>query len=333
MRIVFLCRNQDISIGSYRIWIHDLHKTLTEMGVNSAIIDPSAAGYSLNVSDVIILSKGDSELVHHYRDILPNNLLGVINLGAENTDLPLDFVIVGSLEEADSLSKYNTIFYPLIERIFENAPLKVHKDNGVLGKLKLCYHGHFPHLTKFKPHLKAAIEELDKEDPVELKIISGATNIKWDEFRPNIENIIYRKWDIRTIAQEIQECDIGIVPNITDYSGQVRNVTSVSEGLYATDNCFRFKNKSNAGRCFVFHQLGIPVVADLTPSNFHIMGDNKNGYLAMTKNGWLKGMKKLTDPSHRNEVALNAKTAFDRLYDPKDWAERMVNELRSMLDE
>ena len=104
-------------------------------------------------------------------------------------------------------------------------------------------------------------------------------------------------------------------------------------GLYETDYCFRFKNKSNAGRCFVFHQLGIPVIADLTPSNFHIMGDNKNGYLVMSKNGWLKAMHKLADPEHRNEIAKNAKSIFESLYNPKDWAKRMVNELRGMLDE
>ena len=333
MRIVFLCRNQDITVGSYRIWIHDLHKTLTELGIDAIIADPSYDYRLIEKDDIIILSKGDADLCHRLREEYPKNLLGIINLGAENKSLPIDFVIVGSLEEADSLSQYKTIFYPLIERIFENIPIKVHEPASNLKKLKLCYHGHLPHLAKFKPNIKTAIEELNKYCPVELKIISAVTDIKWDGFKPEIENISYSLWDINTIAQEIQDCDIGIVPNITDYSEEVRHDTSDMMGLYETDYCFRFKNKSNAGRCFVFHQLGIPVIADLTPSNFHIMGDNKNGYLAMSKNGWLKAFHKLADPEHRNEIAKNAKSTFESLYNPKDWAKRMVNELRGMLDE
>ena len=334
MRIVFLCRNQDISIGSYRIWIHDLHKTLTEMGVDSVIMNPSD-NFTLEVkNDVVILSKGDLDLSHGINKAFPENKIGVINLGAEHRDLPIDFVIVGSLEEADSVSLYpHVFFYPLIERIFENIPIKAHEKESFSAPLKLCYHGHLPHLAKFNPYLSAAIEELNKEHPVELKIIAGNDKVKWEFGRPNIEDITFKKWDINTIAEEIQSCDVGIVPNITDYSAQIRDNTNSALGLYSTDYCFRFKNKSNAGRCFVFHQLGIPVVADLTPSNFHIMGDPKNGYLAMSKNGWLKALKKLIDPSHRNEIAKNAKDTFDHLYNPVNWAERLVKEIGAMVNE
>ena len=87
------------------------------------------------------------------------------------------------------------------------------------------------------------------------------------------------------------------------------------------------KNKSNAGRCFVFHQLGIPVVADLTPSNFHIMGDPKCGFLALNRASWRKALKRLAEPEIRQEIADNAKREFDRLYNPQEWAQRLYKDL------
>ena len=92
----------------------------------------------------------------------------------------------------------------------------------------------------------------------------------------------------------------------------------------------RFKNKSNAGRAFVFHQLGIPVVADLTPSNLHILGNPKNGFCVLSTNGWLKAFRKLKDYKVRQEIANNAKDEFDRLYDPIIWAKDLYEEIRKI---
>ena len=72
------------------------------------------------------------------------------------------------------------------------------------------------------------------------------------------------------------------VPNITQINSKSFPSDSAL-GLYNTDYILRMKNKSNAGRAFVFHQLGIPVVADITPSNFHIMGGDDCGYLVNSK--------------------------------------------------
>ena len=46
--------------------------------------------------------------------------------------------------------------------------------------------------------------------------------------------------------------------------------------IYGRSNDYnlQFKATSNAGRAFVFHQLGIPVIADFWPCNFEIL-DNK----------------------------------------------------------
>jgi glycosyltransferase involved in cell wall biosynthesis len=92
----------------------------------------------------------------------------------------------------------------------------------------------------------------------------------------------------------------------------------------------RFKNKSNAGRSFVFHQLGIPVVADITPSHFHVMGNPDCGFLVADKAGWYKALLKLTNYRTRQEIADNAKKEFDRLYDPHDWARKLYREIEEI---
>ena len=102
-------------------------------------------------------------------------------------------------------------------------------------------------------------------------------------------------------------------------------------GKYNTDYLLRFKNKSNSGRSFVFHQLGIPVVADITPSNFHILGNPKNGSIASNEQSWYKSLSELRDPVYRQSVADNAKEEFDRLYDPLEWASKLYREIENIL--
>ena len=331
MRIVFFCSNQDINVGSYRIWIHDLQKTLSELQVNSLVCHPSDEVTINPKSDVVILSKGDAGIAQVIRNAFPDILIGVINLDASVQNLPINFVIVGSIEEMDSVAAYQNVFlYPLIELMFENNKTKKHKQSNTL---KLCFHGHYPHLSKFNPHLLAAIEELKDEIDIELKIITGDTSFKWEIGKPNIPKIKFVKWNYETVADEIKDCDVGIVPNITDYSPQVRSITNKDLGLYETDYCLRFKNKSNAGRCFVFHQLGIPVIADITPSNFHIMGDPKNGYLVLSKDGWKRAFRNLINASHREEIASSARKTFSKMYDPKVWAASLIKNIEEMRNE
>jgi len=121
-------------------------------------------------------------------------------------------------------------------------------------------------------------------------------------------------------------CDIGIVPNITTYSSKDQE-SNPELGLYDTDYILRLKNKSNAGRAFVFHQLGIPVVADFTPSNFHIMGGNDCGYLVSSANGWKQSILKLTNTRNRQEISNKAFEKFRSLYDTKHWANKLYTEL------
>ena len=324
-KVLFISSTSDIETGSYRIWVNDLNQYFQECNI------PSAISYgipdSVSECDIIICGKSDAAAAVAVKSAFPSKKVGVINLSSDRKGLPIDFVIVGSPEEMVSLSHYENVFlYPLIERMYQSPDdYKRHEDSSLL---RIGFHGHYPHLNKFCPHLDRALEDLEKEYDIELLIITTNTSFEWRVGRPNIKNIVTKRWDVNTVKEDLLSCDVGIVPNITNLSLQDLNLgTSVDMGLYNTDHIIRMKNKSNAGRCFVFHQLGIPVVADLTPSNFHIMGDPSCGFLALNRDSWRKALTKLTDSKVRQEIADNAKREFDRLYSPHEWAQRLYKNI------
>ena len=243
--ICFFSANRDVSVGSYRIWVEDLSYYFSKIGVKSTIISDPNKIYKY---DTVIFSKQHPDLAAQAKSIFPRKKIGTINLAADQSSNPCDFVIVGSIEEKISLSEHKNVFiFPLIEQTFQNSELKNHLLKKDSERTKICFHGHNPHLNKFENNF----------------------------------------------------------------------------GLHNTDYFFRFKNKSNAGRCFVFHQLGVPVIADLTPSNLHILGNPECGYIANNKQTWEAAMMDMTDKNKRDLVSKKAKEEFDRLYDPLDWAARL----------
>ena len=121
------------------------------------------------------------------------------------------------------------------------------------------------------------------------------------------------------------------MPNVTSIDvSKDRDSLSVDLGRYNTDYVTRFKNKSNAGRNFVFHQLGIPVIADLTPSSLHFLGSPECGFVAQNANSWYKALLTLRDKNKRQQIADNAKIEFDRLYNPTSWARHLYNKIEEI---
>lgn len=327
MRISFLSSNRDISVGSHRIWVNDLNDYFRECGYQSEICNREINPEN---TDVFICGKNDVNIAIQIKNKFPTKKVGVINLSANNRNLPIDFIIVGSIEEMDSLSHYKNVFlFPLIEKMYQKSfDYKIHCDKPTL---RIGFHGHYPHLSKFSPNIKRALEEIDKDNDIELCVITSNISFNWKFGKPNIKKIVIKPWSIESVKKNLLSCDIGLVPNITHIPFDLNKYkTSVDLGLYDTDIILRMKNKSNAGRSFVFHQLGIPVVADFTPSNFHVMGNPECGVIASTYEGWKKGILRLRDFKLRQKIADNAKKEFDRLYNPHDWATKLYNEIKEI---
>jgi len=314
MKINFVSQNPDLNRGSFRIWIHDLCYYLNNIGVDANI------NYEGKDSDVVIFDKSFS-----YVKKIDGIKVGYINpVGFKKHNA--DFIIAGSLEEKDSLLCNDNVFlFPLIEKMYQNCMLKIHKKTD---KIKICFHGSSTHLYSFDSNLKNALEELYKSKNIELVVIQEKSIDDWVQGRPNIP-IKFLQWNIKTVLNDIMSCDIGICPNVTEPMIKPHDV-NIPFGLYDTDYLLRFKNKSNAGRAFVFHQLGIPVVADLTPSNFHILGNPDNGYIAMSQHGWLKSLQELTCENKRSLISFNAKKEFNRCYNPNEWAKRLYKSIEKI---
>ena len=318
MKVLFVSTKTSIATGSYRIWVKDLSNYMNKIGVQTEINSKCDAS-------VVILGKENRHHIDYYRRKMPNAKIGLINPSPQGK-IKADFIIAGSIEEMDSLSKYKNVFlYPLIEGMFEDQPLKVHKK---VSPSTIGFHGHYPHLSKLNPYFKPALEEFSKERDICIKVITGPQDFEWSKSKPKIKIKIV-PWHVNTIKNEIGSCDIGIIPNITYLKTDIAK-SSIHDGLYDTDYTIRFKNKSNAGRLFVFMQMGVPVIADITPSNLHLLGDPECGYAVLSKEGCLNGLRWLSDPSNRSKMAQKARKEFNRLYNPITWTERLVRQINGL---
>lgn len=352
MKIGFMSHNGDMSVGSYRIWCNDLNKYLGEAGYDSVLFEQTEV-FQYNVvagsiqakfrkgklekikeCDVIILSKNSSMFFGDIKNLSKDILVGVINYAADAPALPFDFYIVGSLEEKASMSKYDNVFYyPLIEDMYQAEEL--YKKHEHKEELTIGFHGSYSHISKLGFQNKAilnALREFSQEQKITLKIVTNPqTQIPEIKSIPNWKTVVV-PWKIETVAEELLGCDIGIVPNVgylplTDLN---KTEANVHKGFFPTDYLMRFKNKSNSGRSFVFHQLGVPVVTDLTPSNFHVMGSGECGHIVANQEGWLKSFRYFKDHTKRQQVADRAKDEFDRLYNPHDWAKKLYNQIKGV---
>lgn len=340
MNVLFLDTGTP-STGSSRIWTHHLAKLMGNEGVRVFINDRE----SLEHAHVVLLGKSTGLDIFDdtiQREAKP--VIGVINPSdytpeRKTAALRADFLLVGSQEERDYYLQYNrnVFIFPLIEDIATQPKQHVQTSEVTLG-----YHGNLHHLNQFFPHITRAIEAVAREIP--LKMIAlyniGQEGL-WKKGRPSIP-IQDVQWDLGSFPAALMASDIGIVPGLAPCEGLrgrlAKWITGARRewkyGAFRTDYIIRFKNNSNAGRAFVFHQLGIPVISDFMPSCFHILADPDCGCLAHGEKGWEYAIRKLA-LSHRSrqEMAQNAKKRFNELYDPQIWTQRLLVSLNDLLSD
>ena len=322
MKIALIHKNTNINIGSYRMWIHDLHIYLNQIGYKTVINPKDVSPY-----DIIIYGKGMGGKQKS------NKKIGIINPACDNKSLIqiMDFIIVGSIEERESIIQYNKncFIFPLIENMYQNIQPKIHEKKD---KITIGYHGNPNHLNHMALGLSKALERLSNTFNIELVILESQLNSlknNWIQGKPKIP-IRIKKWNFKTLINDIQEFDIGIVPNISDIVHTNKLKPNMTLGKYNTDIMIRFKNKSNNGRTLVLCQLGIPVVADITPSNMHILANPDNGYGVLSEEGWYQALIELLCEKNRNFISQNAYKECSRLYNPLEWAKKLVKSIENI---
>jgi hypothetical protein len=326
-----------IEEGSSRLHVYNLHHWLSKLGYDVHLNDWN------HYSDYDIVCFGKSVKVEEIIKAKAQNpklICGSINPSDYTSKKrkilkKSDFFIVASITEREYYCQYNknVFFVPQIERLFNKV--KKHEDHE---PIVLGYHGNFDHLTQFHPYLKPALEILAKEFRIKLIVVSSRKPLKfWRVGRPDIE-IAGVPWTLDTFEEQLLRCDIGLVPGLTPITSREKNLIFKflklkQRGItsYTDDYLLRFKNNTNSGRTFVFHQLGIPVVSDYLPTSFHILADPRCGYLAHSTEGWLFALRNLCKSAdHRQKIAQNALKEFNRLYDPLEWSKRLYQDIENL---
>ncbi len=337
MNIFFLQRG-DEKLGSNRIYINNLSYWLSKCKIKikkSKIINSGYSHYILSKYSTINDLKKIREI---NKQKVICGLVHPSNLSRSNLNLidKVDFLITGSIEEKDYYSFLNKpiIRFPQLEKIDFKIKKHINRKKIVIG-----YHGNLEHLEEMD-ELKKALEKLNLKYNILLTVIYDKKLGKWVRGRPNIP-IKEVDWSLSNLTKEISKFDIGIVPCTNNFfldkyksynlfSFLVKFLTG-GKNRRINDYIIRFKVTSNAGRSFIFHQLGVPVIGDFWPSNFEILGNPKFGLMAHSETGWYKCLEELiSSPKKRKFLSKNAQLEFKRRYDPIYWSKNFITELKKI---
>jgi glycosyltransferase involved in cell wall biosynthesis len=253
-----------------------------------------------------------------------------------------DFLLVCSVEQREAFLRLNrNILVHYLFPLMPPAP-RAHVD---AEPLVIGYHGNRVHLECFATGLKPALELLGRERPVELLAvydIAGKGRVREAALPdPAVVPTIHVQYDhgyapdstvTPTFYESLVRADIGVVPNLlplADERRALRLTASLDPQLAYEpfDHLTRFKASSNPNRLFPFAQLGIPVVADFTPSFAQFVLDGVSGALVRSGRGWYEALARLGGSTLlRTALADELRARLDTAY------ERQLDDLLAFLD-
>lgn len=214
-----------------------------------------------------------------------------------------DFLLVSSIEHRDYFLKYNK--NPFIYYFFPRTPKEIKKHSNK-RKVIIGYHGNKVHLNSMID-VAWALDELSKIYDIEFHAIYNIEKFgKWKKNRPKKCKVVDIQWTTK-MAKDLRECDIGVAPSLQPIHTRFGLIASKfyfkKDYLYSnSDYLFRFKYSNGPGRIYPFAMLGIPVVADASPSQCQFIQNGVSGFICCTKEGWYNNLEKLIkDASLRGE--------------------------------
>lgn len=282
----------------------------------------------------VVLFMGYDPHVAEARAAKPSLKIGVIDLRFMDMSSArgADFAIANGVEISDWLSNYfeNIFIYPIYPQIC--LPLKKHIQHK---PLIVGYHGNKIHLAATKPHVLAALETLSVDYPVELWAVYDihSLGLMPENFcDPQKVKVRYFQWKEDVYERVLAQVDIGIVPNLIPLQDEAlakeyaRPFSSIIPSHPQADYLLRFKKTTNAGRIYVFSQLGIPVVAGMTPSAAQVIRHEVSGYIALGAAGWYYGLKRLVESAElRTQMGTCLYEDFQRDITPQVLNRRLVD--------
>ncbi|RME57121.1 hypothetical protein D6779_09370 [Candidatus Parcubacteria bacterium] len=259
--------------------------------------------FNRNYADYnVILFMGYDPRVAEARAANPAAKIGVIDPRPSTLSAAqgADFVVANGVEMGDWLANYfeNIYIYPIYPQVNVSPKTHTHHTPVILG-----YHGNKVHLMSMRPIISQALDALAKEYEVELWAVYNIDllgKMPFDLCRARNCKVRYFQWHEGVYADVLSQVDIGIVPNLIPLKNETiakRKAASYSRVLqpHDSDYLLRFKVSTNPGRIYVFSQLGIPVVAGMSPSAASAVQHGYSGYLAYSSGGWYWALKKLAE--------------------------------------
>ncbi len=320
----------DISSGSDRIFCYTFSKFLNNSG--NCISEIFEGPIKNSNCDIAIFKKDYpfKKLQEFAKN--ENSLIGIVNPSDKsNKSLKAikiaDFAIVGSIEEKAYYSKYLKCFvYPLIEDIKENHIL----DYESRPDKTICYHGNKQHLDFININIEKALIRL-KSEGYKFKAVYDFKKLGKCKKKFITDHI---QWEENSWLDEISNSTVGVFPS-THYPGLIRSKLSKlisRKRVLRNDYLLQYKNTSNASRAFVFHQLKIPVVAEIGGSIHHILGDEECGYICYSEKSWYDSISRLCKDKNLNQrFAEKASILMKKHYVPHIWCEKFINEMKYWL--
>ena len=178
----------------------------------------------------------------------------------------------------------------------------------------LCYHGNHMHIQSLLPVLgdiRSPFKLLVLVEPRATKAL--AKQVDALEWRAGMVDFV--AYDPRKIYQHLAECDLGLAPSEVAPTGDVGQVARQTAPSFVQvdeqpeDMVKRCKRTSNAGRAFVFMQLGVPAIVDACPESvlFSSFNEKPTVLVSYRHDAWSQLIADvLADPWLRRELSSNS---------------------------
>lgn len=249
----------------------------------------------------------------------------------------IDLLISNGLE--NYLYNYSNNYLNLRYETYPEISL-LEKKQPINSKLVLGYHGNKIHLDSMFPRITNAIEKLNNEVPLELwamyniaglgiskKIITNKIGFSVKHIQYSHENYI----------NYMSKVDIGLVPQLMPYNdniiSRIISLRSINKyNQHKDDYTLRFKETTNLGRQFIFFQLKVPVISDMTPSALSFIKNEENGFIAYSSENWYNYLRMLSkDTILRETIAFKAYNDWSKEFSHDNLNLKLIKILKKLI--
>jgi|GEM_PF-5436959 len=312
-----------LKYGTARIFHRNMANEFRKLGVEATFRD-----WDYNDKDVLITKAHERE-VRRAKAENSDLTVGVVHPSDNDRGLvaeieAADFLICNTEVERDYYLKYNPNIVVTHHAEYHPGVMKSYVDGPDSEPIEIAYHGNKGHLETMKHRITPALDLLGKEYDVRFVAVYNVdSHGKWTTGVPNIdvEHVQHAEGpDMSRVHRRLSQCDIGIVPNYNEIPEQIKRLIKFytskwSSDAYHNDWLVRHKNTANAGRAFVFYQLGLPVVASPVPECARVVVPERTGYLAHETAGWVDALERLVrDRQRRREMGLRGRKLVEEQY-------------------